>query len=43
MRPALCDGDGRFGVYRKWFRQFFGEEALREAAEQWAADQDSAY
>ena len=42
MRPALCDGDGRFGVYRKWFRQFFGEEALREAAEQWAAGQDSA-
>jgi len=24
-RPALCDGDGRFGIYRKWMRQFFSE------------------
>lgn len=22
-RPVLCDGDGEFGTYRKWFRQFF--------------------
>jgi hypothetical protein len=22
-RPALCDGDGPFGVYRRWMRQFF--------------------
>ena len=21
-KPMLCDGDGRIGVYRKWFRQF---------------------
>ena len=21
--PLLCDGDGKFGVYRKWMRQFF--------------------
>ena len=31
-RPMLCDGDGRFGVYRRWWRQFFSEEDL-EAAE----------
>ena len=22
-RPMLCDGDGQFGVYRRWMRQFF--------------------
>ena len=22
-RPLLCDGDGSFGVYRRWMRQFF--------------------
>lgn len=22
-RPLLCDGDGPFGVYRRWMRQFF--------------------
>jgi phenylpropionate dioxygenase-like ring-hydroxylating dioxygenase large terminal subunit len=25
-RPLLCDGDGQFGVYRRWMRQFFSEE-----------------
>jgi nitrite reductase/ring-hydroxylating ferredoxin subunit len=25
-QPMLCDGDGKFGVYRKWMRQFFSEE-----------------
>jgi 3-ketosteroid 9alpha-monooxygenase subunit A len=25
-KPMLCDGDGKFGVYRKWMRQFFSEE-----------------
>ena len=24
--PVLCDGDGQFGVYRRWMRQFFSEE-----------------
>lgn len=24
-RPLLCDGDGSFGVYRRWMRQFFRE------------------
>ena len=24
-QPMLCDGDGPFGVYRKWMRQFFSE------------------
>jgi hypothetical protein len=22
-QPLLCDGDGPFGVYRRWMRQFF--------------------
>jgi len=26
-RPALCDGDGQFGLYRKWMRQFFSESS----------------
>ncbi len=25
-KPLLCDGDGKFGVYRRWMRQFFSEE-----------------
>ncbi|MDJ0850471.1 MAG: hypothetical protein QNK04_19030 [Myxococcota bacterium] len=25
-QPVLCDGDGKFGVYRKWMRQFFSED-----------------
>lgn len=25
-RPLLCDGDGDFGAYRRWMRQFFSEE-----------------
>jgi phenylpropionate dioxygenase-like ring-hydroxylating dioxygenase large terminal subunit len=24
-RPLLCDGDGRFNLYRRWMRQFFSE------------------
>jgi phenylpropionate dioxygenase-like ring-hydroxylating dioxygenase large terminal subunit len=24
-RPMLCDGDGNFGAYRRWMRQFFSE------------------
>lgn len=24
-RPVLCDGDGNFGLYRKWMSQFFSE------------------
>jgi hypothetical protein len=24
-RPVLCDGDGDFGTYRRWMRQFFDE------------------
>jgi nitrite reductase/ring-hydroxylating ferredoxin subunit len=35
-RPMLCDGDGDFGVYRRWMQQFFDEgelEAARRAAE----------
>jgi len=28
-RPLLCDGDGKIGVYRKWLRQFFAEDAIR--------------
>ncbi len=24
-RPMLCDGDGEFGQYRRWMRQFFSE------------------
>ncbi len=24
-RPALCDGDGALGLYRRWMRQFFGD------------------
>jgi phenylpropionate dioxygenase-like ring-hydroxylating dioxygenase large terminal subunit len=24
-RPVLCDGDGAFGTYRRWMRQFFSE------------------
>jgi len=26
-RPMLCDGDGKFGVYRRWMSQFFGADA----------------
>ena len=26
-KPVLCDGDGPFGVYRRWMQQFFDEEA----------------
>jgi hypothetical protein len=22
-RPLLCEGDGAFGTYRRWMRQFF--------------------
>ncbi len=25
-KPVLCDGDGRFGLYRKWMAQFFSED-----------------
>jgi 3-ketosteroid 9alpha-monooxygenase subunit A len=25
-KPLLCDGDGKFSVYRRWMRQFFSEE-----------------
>jgi phenylpropionate dioxygenase-like ring-hydroxylating dioxygenase large terminal subunit len=25
-RPLLCDGDGKFGIYRRWMRQFFRED-----------------
>ena len=25
-QPLLCDGDGKFGIYRKWMRQFFSED-----------------
>ena len=25
-RPMLADGDGDFGAYRRWMRQFFSEE-----------------
>jgi nitrite reductase/ring-hydroxylating ferredoxin subunit len=25
-RPLLCDGDGKFSLYRRWMRQFFSEE-----------------
>jgi nitrite reductase/ring-hydroxylating ferredoxin subunit len=25
-KPMLCDGDGKFNVYRRWMRQFFSEE-----------------
>ena len=28
-RPLLCDGDGPLGLYRKWMRQFFVEDAIR--------------
>jgi 3-ketosteroid 9alpha-monooxygenase subunit A len=28
-RPLLCDGDGKIGLYRKWLRQFFAEDAMR--------------
>ena len=27
QRPMLCDGDGKFGVYRKWMSQFFSESS----------------
>jgi phenylpropionate dioxygenase-like ring-hydroxylating dioxygenase large terminal subunit len=27
-RPALCDGDGPLGLYRKWTRQFFSEHSV---------------
>ncbi|MEE8475119.1 MAG: aromatic ring-hydroxylating dioxygenase subunit alpha, partial [Myxococcota bacterium] len=30
-QPVLCDGDGPFGVYRRWWRQFFSEEDLEAA------------
>jgi 3-ketosteroid 9alpha-monooxygenase subunit A len=39
-RPMLCDGDGRFGVYRRWWRQFFAEEDL-EAAQRAAEAQEA--
>ena len=26
-KPLLCDGDGNFGIYRRWMRQFFREGA----------------
>jgi 3-ketosteroid 9alpha-monooxygenase subunit A len=26
-RPVLCDGDGRFSIYRRWMRQFFSESS----------------
>jgi phenylpropionate dioxygenase-like ring-hydroxylating dioxygenase large terminal subunit len=29
--PALCDGDGPIGVFRKWCRQFYGEPQKLEA------------
>ncbi len=29
-RPILCDGDGDFGVYRKWMSQFFSEDGQGE-------------
>jgi nitrite reductase/ring-hydroxylating ferredoxin subunit len=25
-KPLLCDGDGKFALYRRWMRQFFSEE-----------------
>ena len=25
-KPRLCDGDGKFGLYRKWMKQFFSCE-----------------
>jgi nitrite reductase/ring-hydroxylating ferredoxin subunit len=28
-RPALADGDGPVGLYRKWARQFYDDEAAR--------------
>ena len=28
-RPVLCDGDGDFGTYRRWMRQFFSEDWKR--------------
>ena len=30
-QPLLCDGDGPFGVYRRWMRQFFDEADMRKA------------
>ena len=30
-QPMLCDGDGPFGVYRRWMRQFFDEIGDEEA------------
>lgn len=31
-RPALADGDGPVGAYRRWARQFYGKEAAAQAA-----------
>jgi len=31
-RPLLCDGDGNFGAYRRWMRQFFRDEDARPGA-----------
>ena len=31
-KPLLCDGDGNFGVYRRWMRQFFRDEGARAGA-----------
>jgi len=30
-RPVLCDGDGHFNIYRKWWKQFFSEGSWAEA------------
>jgi hypothetical protein len=27
-QPMLCDGDGPFGLYRRWMRQFFDETQM---------------
>ncbi|MDP9237270.1 MAG: Rieske 2Fe-2S domain-containing protein [Chloroflexota bacterium] len=32
MRPALCDGDGPIGIYRRWAKQFYTAEPAPAAA-----------
>ncbi|MCZ6785496.1 MAG: Rieske 2Fe-2S domain-containing protein [Proteobacteria bacterium] len=27
-KPLLCDGDGKIALYRRWWKQFFSEEAV---------------
>ena len=37
-RPTLCDGDGPFGVYRRWCRDFYPEWYLKQAEDEFLGE-----